>query len=644
MCGIAGLIENERTASSRKLKVMGRAMADRLDHRGPDANGVWIDSDQGIAIAHARLAIVDLSPAGAQPMESSCGRMILSYNGEVYNAPELRAELEQTGRKFDGHSDTEVIVEGCAQWGVQAALKRLIGMFAFALWDKRDQRLFLARDRLGIKPLFWGRNGGRFLFGSELKSFSALPDWRPEIDRDALAAYMRLGYVPAPNCIYQGLQKLEPGSLLTLEPGRDPKIVQYWSLGEDAVQAGKLGAPPTEVEAVDQLEDLLGDAVKRRMVADVPLGAFLSGGIDSSTVVALMQAQSPTPVRSFSIGFQEADYNEAQHAKAVAEHLGTDHTELYVTHQQTQDVIPRLPEIYDEPFADSSQIPTYLVSQLTRQHVTVALSGDGGDELFGGYNRYSQGAMAAKIARAMPMFGRRALAQAITSLSPAKWDALFRLLPAGVRPRMAGDKAHKLALVLAEDEMGYYRHLVSQWDDAWRLVKGAKEPAALHQDPAIMARFDDHVEWMQYVDTLTYLPDDILTKVDRASMAVSLEARVPMLDHRVVEFAWRLPMTMKVRKGEGKWLLRQVLYRHVPRELIERPKMGFGLPFADWLRGPLKDWCADLIVPEALTRSGFLDPEPIQAKWREHLSGRRNWQYFLWNVLMFEAWRRNNGH
>ena len=477
MCGIAGLIETKRDVSAAELKAMGGAMAASLDHRGPDDNGVWVDADEGIVLAHTRLAIVDLSPAGAQPMESSCGRLIASYNGEAYNAAELRKELESMGRSFKGHSDTEVIVEGCAQWGIKATLERLIGMFAIALWDRRAHRLILARDRLGIKPLYWGRrNGGRFLFGSELKSFAALPGWRAEIDRDALAAYMRLSYVPSPRCIYRGLHKLEPGTLLRFEPGGEPTIETYWSLGEAAVEAGR-GAPLlSEADACEELEALLSDAVKRRMVADVPLGAFLSGGVDSSTVVALMQAQSSRPVRSFSIGFREAEYDEARHAKAVAAHLGTDHTELYVTHQQTRDVIPDLPAIYDEPFADSSQIPTFLVSQLTRDHVTVALSGDGGDELFGGYNRYAQGAMAARIARTFPKFSRKILQQALTGLAPSTWDRLFRLAPAKFRPRMAGDKAHKFAVVLGEDEMGYYRHLVSQWDGAWELVQGAREP------------------------------------------------------------------------------------------------------------------------------------------------------------------------
>ena len=643
MCGIAGLIELNGAAPVADLEAMGRAMAETLAHRGPDDRGVWTDGEDGIALAHTRLAIIDLTAAGAQPMVSSCGRYVLSYNGEVYNAGELRVELEGAGRKFRGRSDTEVIVEGCAEWGADKTVKRLIGMFVFALWDRIEKRLFLVRDRLGIKPLYWGHHKGRFLFASELKAFASLPGWRGEIDRDALAAYMRLSYVPAPQCIYRGIYKLEPGSLLELARQREPKISRYWSLDDVAAQARDAPLELSEDEACDALEELLGDAVRRRMVSDVPLGAFLSGGIDSSTIIALMQAQNLNPVRSFSIGFHENDYNEAVHAKKVAAHLGTEHTELYVSPREAQDVIPNLPAIYDEPFADSSQIPTYLVSQMTRSHVTVALSGDGGDELFGGYNRYTQGVVAARITQALPGISRRTLKRAMTALSPATWDWLFGLAPSGIRPRMAGDKMHKFANVIGEDEVGYYRHLISQWDGAWTLVKGASEPKGLYDDPALTRRFGNHTQWMQFIDTLTYLPDDILTKVDRASMAVSLEARVPMLDHRVVEFSWALPMAMKLRNGQGKWLLRQLLYRHVPKALIERPKMGFGVPINEWLRGPLKAWCEDLLEPDALEHSGYLDPAPIQAKWREHLDGHRNWQYFLWNVLMFEAWRRHNG-
>jgi len=643
MCGIAGFIELKPGLSADELRADVGAMAGTLAHRGPDGDGVWVDAESGVALGHTRLAIIDLSPQGAQPMVSGCGRFVLSYNGEIYNAPELRRELEKLGRSFRGHSDTEVIVEGCAQWGVEPTVRRLIGMFAFAVWDRESRTVSLVRDRLGIKPLYWGRQNGRLVFASELKAIAALPGWRPELDRQALAAFMRLSYVPAPMSIYQDIQKLTPGAILEFSGDGEPTTKAFWTLDE-AVAAGE--REPLDLgddEAASALDDLLCDAVGRRMVSDVPLGAFLSGGIDSSTVVALMQAASSTPIKSFSIGFNEDAYNEAVHAKAVAAHLGTDHTELYVSAEQARAVIPELPMIYDEPFADSSQIPTFLVSRMTREHVTVALSGDGGDELFAGYNRYLQGAAIARAMGLAPRAARQALASALVSLPPATWDRFFDLVPASRRPRLAGDKVHKLAGVLAEDDVGFYRELISQWDDAWKLVKGASREDEILDDKLLRQRFGGHVEWMQYLDTLTYLPDDILTKVDRASMAVSLEARVPMLDHRVVEFAWRLPKRMKIRDGQGKWLLRQVLARYVPKRLVERPKMGFGVPIDDWLRGPLKDWAEDLLDPVAMDREGWLESEPIQQKWREHQSGRRNWQYFLWNVLMFEAWRREAG-
>ena len=643
MCGIAGFIELKPGSSADRLRADVGAMAGTLSHRGPDGEGVWVDAESGVALGHTRLAIIDLSPQGAQPMASSCGRFVLSYNGEIYNAPELRRELEQAGRCFRGHSDTEVIVEGCAQWGVEQTVRRLIGMFAFAAWNRETRTMSLVRDRLGIKPLYWGRQNSRLVFGSELKAVAALPGWRPELDRQALAAFMRLSYVPAPMSIYQGIQKLMPGTILELSGDGEPAGRAYWSLDQAVAAAEREPLDLRDDEAASALEDLLGDAVGRRMVSDVPLGAFLSGGIDSSTVVALMQAASLNPVRSFSIGFHEEAYNEAVHAKAVAAHLGTEHTELYVSADQARAVIPELPAIYDEPFADSSQIPTFLVSRMTREHVTVALSGDGGDELFAGYNRYLQGAAIARTMSLAPQAVRQMLARALVTLTPASWDQIFSLVPASRRPRLAGDKVHKLAGVLGEDEVGFYRQLISQWDGAWSLVKGATREHDILDDKLLRRRIGGHVEWMQYLDTLTYLPDDILTKVDRASMAVSLEARVPMLDHRVVEFAWRLPKRFKIRNGEGKWLLRQVLGRHVPKRLVERPKMGFGVPIDDWLRGPLKDWAEDLLEPGAMDQVGLLETEPIRQKWREHQSGRRNWQYFLWNVLMFEAWRRETG-
>jgi len=640
MCGIAGLLDPERRSSGAALEANAGRMVDELHHRGPDARGVWVDPEAGVALGHARLSIIDLSPAGAQPMASASGRYLLSYNGEVYNAGELRAELERAGHTFRGHSDTEAIVEGFAVWGVEDTIERLIGMFAFAVFDRKERVLMLARDRLGIKPLYWGRMGGRVAFASELRAFTALPDFSPQIDRDALAAYLVTGSVPAPLSIYQGIQKLEPGMVLEIRQDGAERCHRYWSAFDMALQGQVALLEIDEREACERLETLLTDAVTRRMVADVPLGVFLSGGIDSSTVTALMQANSSQPVKSFSIGFHEQAYNEADQAKAVAGHLGTDHTELYVTAAKAQSIVPKLPRIYDEPFADVSQIPTFLISEMTRQHVTVALSGDGGDELFAGYNRYGQGLRVARALRRLPRPLSAALSQMIALMPPSSWDHVFAVLPAGARPRQGGEKLHKLSSVLGVGADDYYRTLTSPWVSAWSLVKGASQPDASAFSPELRGRFHDELSWMQYADTVTYLPDDILTKVDRASMAVSLEARVPLLDHRVFEFAWRLPVDFKIRGGQGKWLLRQVLHKYVPKDLVERPKMGFGVPIDAWLRGPLKDWASDLLDPAAMARTGLLDPVPIQAKWAEHQSGRRNWQHFLWHVLMFEAWRR----
>ncbi len=640
MCGIAGFLDPKRRSGDNELKALAASMAGTLRHRGPDDQGVWVDGEAGVALGHTRLAIVDLSAAGAQPMLSACGRFALSYNGEVYNAGELRAELERKGHTFRGHSDTEVMTEGFAEWGVCATVERFIGMFAFAAFDRKTRILSLGRDRLGIKPLYWGRAGGRIVFASELKALGALPEFSPAIDHEALGAYLCTGYVPAPSSIYQDIYKLEPGTLLDISADGETRSARYWSLLDVAERGQAAQLAVNEMEARDQLEALLVDAVSRRMVADVPLGVFLSGGIDSSTVTALMQANSPTPVKSFTIGFHETAYNEATHAKQVAAHLGTDHTELYVTAEQARAVVPKLPAIYDEPFADSSQVPTFLVSEMTRRHVTVALSGDGGDEMFAGYNRYGQGLRAARALKLLPRPAAKCIARALEAVPPSSWDRLFEMVPRGMRPRLPGDKLHKLAGVLSDDKRDYYRSLIAQWTGAWSLVKGAAAPEQEALGQAIRARFKDELSWMQYADSVTYLPDDVLTKVDRASMAVSLEARVPLLDHRVAAFAWRLPTHLKMRGGQGKWLLRQVLYKYVPKALVERPKMGFGVPIDSWLRGPLKAWAEDLLDPAAMRRTGLLDAAPVQEKWAEHQSGRRNWQHFLWNVLMFEAWRR----
>jgi asparagine synthase (glutamine-hydrolysing) len=642
MCGIAGFVGLQRRYGRDELRRIASRMAGTLRHRGPDDEGVWIDAEAGVALGHTRLAIIDLSTAGAQPMASSCGRFVLSYNGEVYNAIELRAELEAVGRKFRGHSDTEVMVEGFAVWGVRETVERLIGMFAFAAWDRSNRRLTLVRDRLGIKPLYWGEVDGSLVFSSELKALKLVPGWRGEIDRDALASFLRYSYVPSPNSIYRGINKLAPGTLLEIGEGGEVKQATYWSLSEVAERGQVSLLDVADGTAQEMLETLLADAVRRRMVADVPLGMFLSGGIDSSTVSALMQANSSRPIRTFSIGFREPAYDEAAHAREIASHLGTDHTELYVTAAEAQAVIPKLPHIYDEPFADSSQIPTYLVSAMTRRHVTVALSGDGGDEVFAGYNRYGQGLALAKAARLLPRSLRAELGGAIAYVSPSTWDRIFRALPKRMRPRLAGEKMHKLAQVLPKDALGFYHGLVSQGGDAEALVVGVGDGDGKRGIAALPGQFADEVAWMQFLDTLSYLPDDILTKVDRASMAVALEVRVPLLDHRVVELSWRLPLRFKLRGTKGKWLLRQIAYKYMPKRLLERPKSGFGVPIDRWLGGPLKDWAEDLLTHSSLKSGGLLKPEPIVAKWAEHQTGQRNWQHFLWNVLMFESWRREN--
>ncbi len=637
MCGIAGFVDpSPGRPDAATLRAVGGAMTDTLAHRGPDGDGLWSDAEAGVCLGHRRLAVVDLSPAGHQPMESACGRLVVTYNGEIYNCPELRRELEAAGVAFRGHSDTEVIVEACVRWGVEETVARLMGMFAFALWDRSARRLWLVRDRMGIKPLYWSLQGGVLLFGSELKALRVHPAWRGEVDRDALSAFLRFCYVPAPRSIWRGVQKLQPGRILSWSPGAEPTLTTYWDLRRLA-QGGH--AAMTADEAVDQLDVLLRDAVGRHMVSDVPLGAFLSGGIDSSAVVALMQAQSSRPVRTFSIGFAEAAYDESPHARAVARHLGTDHTELIVEPRHALEVIPGLARHYDEPFGDSSQIPTLLVSELARRHVTVALSGDGGDELFAGYTRYTVARRFGGALAATPVWLRRLAARAVTAVPSRGWDALFEFVPGRLRPSHPGDRLHKLAEVLAvASSDAFYGRLVSHWHQPDRVVVGGHQPVTLVDDPALVGEVPDFVERMQVRDMLTYLPDDILVKVDRASMAVALEARVPLLDHRVVEFALAQPRALGIRHGQGKWALRQVLHRYVPAALVERPKMGFGVPIDAWLRGPLRDWAEALLDERRLRHEGYFDPAPIRTLWSRHLAGTVNGQYALWDVLMFQQW------
>lgn len=641
MCGLAGFVDR----SGRVVQeTVARKMALALYSRGPDDAGAWVDATAGLALAHRRLSILDLSPAGHQPMLSACGRFVIVLNGEIYNHVELRAALESEGAAvaWCGHSDTETLLAACAAWGLEAALRRATGMFALALWDRGEQRLTLARDRLGEKPLYYGWQGDTFLFGSELKALRAHPAWQAGVDRAALARYMRVGYVPTPLTIWQGIRKLLPGAMLVVAAdtprGVLPEPTFYWR-ALDVASAGTSG-DLDDRQAIESLDALLRQGIGGQMVADVPLGAFLSGGVDSSTVVALMQAQASKPVRTFSIGFAESDYDEARHARAVAAHLGTDHTELLLSPADALGVIPRLPEMYDEPFGDSSQIPTHLVASLARQHVTVSLSGDGGDELFGGYNRYVWGRLLWQRSGHLPRGLRLLASRLLTALGPRQWDSLGSILPRGRRLPAFGDKLHKLAGVIdAADAGELYQRLISQQRESESIVLGATDVEIWADAEANAFVGHDVSERMMFHDLVGYLCDDILTKVDRAAMAVSLETRVPLLDHHIVEFAWRLPLHMKIRNGQGKWLLRQVLYRYVPRELIERPKQGFGIPIDAWLRGPLRDWAEALLDEQRLRHEGYLRPEPIREKWREHLSGRRNWQHWLWNVLMFQAWR-----
>ncbi|MBV8121799.1 MAG: asparagine synthase (glutamine-hydrolyzing) [Alphaproteobacteria bacterium] len=642
MCGFAGFLDLKRRFSQPEAAELARVMADRIIHRGPDASGSWADPASGIALGFRRLSIIDLSAAGAQPMVSASGSSVLAYNGEVYNPEELRPALEHLGIRWRGHSDSEVILEAFEAWGVVATAKRLIGMFALAWWDGRTRTLWLLRDRIGKKPLYYGRFDGTVLFGSQLKALMAHPACERSIDRDALAGYLRFGCYPSARSVLRGIRQLKPGTALAIavdgqRPGEPIEHV-YWDAYEAAARKPLAGNGD---ELTDELEHLLSDAVRRRMVADVPLGAFLSGGIDSSTVVALMQKQSGRPVKTFSVGFDEPRYNEAPYAKAVAQHLGTDHTEIYVPGEAALELIPKLAEWYDEPFADASQIPTLLVSELARRQVTVALSGDGGDELFHGYPWYQFGARLGTVAGTLPLAARRGLAALLTVPSPSAWDSLARLTPQARRPERLGDRAHKLAAWISLPSQDLlFREIRSLWSEPQVLIPGATEPVDPIWTGAAARAVPDFLDRMAVIDLLTYLPDDILTKVDRATMAVSLEGRCPILDHRVVEFALALPREQKLASGKTKIILKNVLARHVPRGLFERPKQGFESPIAVWLRGRLRDWAEELLDPVRMRADGLFNLAPIRQKWLEHQSGHRNWQWALWTVLMFQEWKR----
>jgi asparagine synthase (glutamine-hydrolysing) len=674
MCGFAGFLLGLPGALDNP-KALATRMADAITHRGPDDSGVWEDPKSGFALGFRRLSIIDLSSAGHQPMASSSGRFVIAFNGEIYNHLELRAELDLGEGIWRGHSDTETLLAGFERWGIEATLSKTVGMFAIALWDVQERTLHLARDRFGEKPLYYGWAGsaaGRALvFGSELKALRVFPGFNNPVCRQALAQYMRFTVVPAPRSIYQGVYKLEPGCILSIlgappsdcpaQPLRPPSayetltLSRWWSLA-DVVQAGAQQQIHDDGEALELLEQRLASAVRLQSSADVPLGAFLSGGVDSSTIVALMQRQATRPVKTFTVGFEEASFDESPHALAVAKYLRTDHSELFVTAVEAQTMISQLPFMYDEPFADSSQIPTHLVSKSARQQVTVALSGDAGDELFGGYNRYFWGPRIwAKLAW-LPYPVRQALGAAISAMPVTGWDAISRPTNAllGVHGiARAGDKAHKLAARLrgVRNLDDLYCSLVSEWQDPAHVVRGDNgssviEPNSLLKDPlpdCDLAGVANSPLRMMYRDSMTYLPDDILCKVDRAAMSVSLETRVPFLDHRLVELAWRLPLHMKVRGNTSKWALRQVLYKHIPKELIERPKAGFAIPIGQWLRGPLREWAEALLSEKRLQQEGYFHNDPIQRAWEEHLSGTRDNTAKLWTVLMFQTWLEAQG-
>ena len=643
MCGIAGCVDLSGGASAGQLREMVSSMAGALAHRGPDDFGTWVDESGGIALGHRRLSIIDLSEAGHQPMISPHGGQALVYNGEIYNYQGLKRELESHGTVFRGHADSEVLLEACARWGVRRTLDRLSGMFAFAHWDPRSRRLTLARDHAGMKPLYWGRFGHWLLFGSELKALRRHPAFVAEIDPDALAGFMAFNYVPGTLSIYRNVRKVGMGHFVEIDPAGEPREEAFWRL-EDLIDKGARGAVQDPVAAVDELDRQLQGAVARHMVSDVPVASLLSGGIDSSLVTALMQRTSPKPVQSFCVRFDDPEFNEADHARAVAEHLGTRHTEITVDDGMAEQVIGRLPELYDEPFADLSQIPTTIVSALVARQAKVVLTGDGGDELFAGYPRYRITCEYLRGASRIPSFLRSPMASLMQRAAAGPFGSLTRFVPLIAGQRLTPERLVKAAALLREDQfLEVYRRTLVHWDPVEAVVPSGNEPMGpLHRD--WNGRRNGHpLIDMRWIDSETYLPDDILVKVDRASMAAGLEARIPLLDREIIDYAWRLAPELCFRNGTGKWPLRQVLYRYVPREMVDRPKMGFGVPMHTWLRGFLRDWAEDLLEPERMAAEGLLNPDPIRERWKQHLSGDLNWQYSLWPVLVFQQWLRSGG-
>ena len=646
MCGLSGFLDNNLSRSSESLKALSHKMCSTLVNRGPDDFGSWVDQKSGIAMSHRRLAIQDTSLAGHQPMVSRSSRYVIVYNGEIYNYRILRRELKKTGYIFSGQSDTEVLLAAIEIWGLNMALSKFIGMFAFALWDRSNRELYLARDRVGEKPLYYGFFGNVLLFGSELKALEIHDSFIKKINRDAISLLLRYNYIPAPYSIYDNVYKVKPGTFLAIKPQKQKISITehvYWSFRNIVKRERPNNKINNYEEAMLSVKDTLTESIRGQMIADVPLGAFLSGGIDSSLVVSIMQSLSSNRIKTYTIGFDYSEHNEAYDAKSIANYLGTEHTELYVTASQALDVIPKIPNIFDEPFADSSQIPTYLISELARTDVTVSLSGDGGDELFGGYNRYHQGYSTWKNLSRMPYPINYICSEIIHSINPDKWNILYNYLGKYIANRKdhknIGDKLYKMAdIVKINNPQDMYSSLISFWSNTEEVVLNSSEPMSIPRDYDNWIGSLDDRENMMFLDTISYLPDDILTKVDRSSMAVSLESRAPFLNHSVIELSQRVPIEMKIKNGQGKWILRNILNDFIPSNLIDRPKTGFGIPIAEWLRGPLKEWAESLIDSSRLKDDGYFNPALITDMWKKHISKNRNYGHHLWSILMFQAW------
>jgi asparagine synthase (glutamine-hydrolysing) len=646
MCGICGFYSKFLSTYDNVILKMNLS----ISHRGPDSSGVWQDRNSGIVLGHQRLSIIDLSITGNQPMNSNSDRFVITYNGEIYNHLEIRRELEKISStlQWKGSSDTETLLESIDFWGVEKTLKKIDGMFSFVVWDKKARSLTLARDRMGEKPLYYGWQGKGnhkvFLFGSELKALKTHPEFSSEVNRDAIALQLRHNCIPAPHSIYKGIYKLLPGHYLELKlsdltNSLIPSSKSYWSLVEQVIYGNSNKLIGGEIEIQNDFEKHLQASIKKQMISDVPLGAFLSGGLDSSTVVALMQSQSSHPIKTFTIGSSQENYSEAKYAKKISQYLGTDHTELYVSSKEALDIIPKLPIIYDEPFSDSSQIPSFLVSQLAKQQVKVALSGDGGDELFCGYNRYVMGKIFSNLCRFMPLPCRKLLASWLNSMSPQSWIKILKILSSLDHRIDYRNKMQKIINVLkAKSSHDFYYTLCSHWQNPIEAVIDSNESETLLTKLQLELKIFNNQEKMMVLDSLTYLPDDILTKVDRAAMASSLETRVPFLDHKLIEYVWKIPHSLKFRDGKGKWILRKVLNKYIPKELTERPKMGFSIPIDIWLKGPLRNWAEALLNETRLKQEGYFNPKLIKHKWSEHINGKANWSYDLWDVLMFQAW------